>query len=245
MISSENFSKKCDYILDHVYPIKQCERPKRIYVSGEKYVFEQVLHILKSFSHKYELVYHHTDYTFDRFKFESIKPYVSHVYSENCEINHPLITQLPIGFADGKYPIFTNKQKRILCYVNLNFYNDKEIQFVKCRSIRFDCLNYFNQCSFATIEKDLDFNTFMDRMSESEFIVCPMGYGLDTHRFYEACAAGAVPIVMSSGLDSLYEKFGAIIVDSWEMITEDFLKSFIKKPINKNLFKIDSYLKNI
>lgn len=246
MISSENFAKICGCVLDPHYS-NTYRASKRVYVSGEQFIFERVLQFLKTFQEKYTLVYHRTDATFDRFKFECVKPYVEHVYAVNCEICHPMITQIPLGFADGKYPTeIGDYEKDILCYVNMGLYNDTEIQFVKCRSIRQDCLAYFKSQKFATFdEPTLSFDDFSKKMKRSRFVVCPFGYGMDTHRFYETCAVGAVPIVMSSGLDHLYEKFGALIVHSWDEVTEDRLAQFQKKTVDmkKLLTDCEQYLK--
>lgn len=250
MIRSSNFSKMCDCVLDPYYTQDLCikENCKRIFVSGEYNMFERLLPTLKSVPHKYELVYHRTDSTFDRFKFESIKPYVTHVYAENTEIQHPMVTQLPLGFAnETSVELYDGtKEKDVLCYVNLSLYNDRELQFVMCRSIRQDCLKVFGNKKFATVdEPKLSWEDFKDKMHRSKFVVCPVGYGIDTHRFYEAYACGATPIVVTSGLDPLYKRFGALIVDSWEDVTEELLNSFEKKPFDPSLLEPETYLSPI
>ncbi len=204
-----------------------------------------VLGIHKDPNRKFTLVYHNTDKPFDRYKFECIRPYVKHIYAENCEISHPMITQLPIGFQDKKYvPINFDAKKDMLCYVNLGLYNDRELQFVMCRSIRMHCLDYFQRCPWATVEAQVPHDQFMHTMSRAHFVVCPMGYGLDTHRFYEAYAMGCVPIVVTSGLDPLYEKFGALIVDTWEEVTEERMLKFLltkKQPFKASLLDVSTY----
>jgi len=71
-----------------------------------------------------------------------------------------------------------------------------------------------------------------------------MGFGIDTHRFYESVWLGCTPIVISSGLDDLYKKFGALIVDSWDEVTEEVLASHEKVEVPDELFKVTEYLKN-
>lgn len=246
IISSENFAKTCDVVLDpHYNPqmLITTRSPRRVFVTGERMIFEQVLYILKSFETKYELVYHRTDSTFDRFKFESVKPFVSKIYAVNCDISHPMISKIPLGFADGKkMPENIQKNKDILCYLNLGLYND-EIQFVKCKNIRQHCIDFFKNKHFITYDNcNLTQEEFNDKLHRSKFVLCPFGYGLDTHRFYESYASGAIPIVMSSGLDEIYEKFGAIIVNDWSEVTEEFLKNIIKKCFEKEKLYVNNYI---
>ena len=69
-----------------------------------------------------------------------------------------------------------------------------------------------------------------------------MGFGIDTHRFYEAVLLGCTPIVTSPGLDSLYQKYNALIVDSWSDVTEELLLNHEHKAVPKYLFDVDHFL---
>lgn len=244
IISSENFVKTCDVVLDpHYNPrmIVTTRKPRRVFVSGERSIFEQVLKILKSFDSKYELVYHRTDYTFDRFKLECVKPYVSNIYAINCDVEGPV--RLPIGFADGKQkPTQGNTTRTILCYLNVSLYNN-ELQFIKCKSIREDCINIFKDKPWVTFEEpNLTQSEFNSRLQKSKFVLCPFGFGLDTHRFYEVCAAGSVPIVMTSSLDEMYKQFGALIVSDWSEVTKELLEKFVPKEIPEHIFQVEHYI---
>jgi hypothetical protein len=243
LISSENFAKKCDLVLCHLsFGSKVAfKNPKRVYVSGERFIFEQNLEMLKSFDTKYELVYHCSDPSFDRYKLEAIKPYVTKIYAENCDIDHPMVTKIPLGFVNGNYPKKAKVKKDIKCYLNLGLYNDKEIQFINCRSLRLDCLRTLKSKSFVTHEENVPNDHFVEMMNRSMYVVCPMGFGIDTHRFYEACYLGCTPIVMSSGLDDMYKKFGALIVNSWDDISEEILNNEINI-VDEKLFSINYWI---
>jgi len=248
LINSKNFASTCDLHLDPFYNtdmIIPTMSPKRVFITGEDHIFQRCLTVLKKFSPKYELVYHRTDSTFDRFKFESIKPYVSHIYAENCEIQDPMITQLPLGFVVDNTPTAPPKKpskKNHICYVNLGLYNDRELQFIMCRSLRMDCIDHFKKKKFALVEEGIPHELFMKRLRESKFVLCPMGYGIDTHRFYETLFVGSIPIVMTSGLDPLYKKFGALIVQSWDEVTEELLEKFEQKPVDYSLFELSTWV---
>jgi hypothetical protein len=61
-------------------------------------------------------------------------------------------------------------------------------------------------------------------ISETRFIVSPLGRGLDCYRTWEALLLGSWPIVQSSTLNSAYEGLPVLIVESWSDLTDDLLK---------------------
>ena len=87
------------------------------------------------------------------------------------------------------------------------------------------CKKYFSKTDFTTLKNNLMMDEFIKDLAQSKFVVCPPGFGIDTHRFYEAVCMGATPIVLSSALDNMYKKFGALIVDKWEDVTLELLKT--------------------
>ena len=72
----------------------------------------------------------------------------------------------------------------------------------------------------------LDFENFMKKIDEYKFVLAPRGNGVDTHRFCEILLMGSIPIVESSGLDDLYNKFPCIIVKSFADIDINLLNSY-------------------
>ena len=134
-------------------------------------------------------------------------------------------------------------EKPILCYVNFGLYADtNELKFMNVKYTRDACLKYFESVDFVTVRRDLNAREFMDDLSTSKFVVCPPGFGIDTHRFYEAVWMGAIPIVLSSALDDMYKKFGALIVDKWEDVTYDLLQNTTIKPCDRKLLQSKVWL---
>jgi hypothetical protein len=105
-----------------------------------------------------------------------------------------------------------------------------------------DCIQHFENKPFVTVESNISQDDFMKRLNRSRFVVCPMGYGIDTFRFYEASYLGCTPIVISSGLDPLYRKYGALIVDSWDEITEERLINHVYTAPDPRLFEVDTFI---
>ena len=66
------------------------------------------------------------------------------------------------------------------------------------------------------------------------FIASPFGNGLDTHRLWEALILGCIPIIITSGLDSLLEDLPILIIKDWSDITETLLINVITDFKNKH-----------
>jgi len=67
-----------------------------------------------------------------------------------------------------------------------------------------------------------------DKTLESRYALCPRGFGVDTHRFYECIYLGCVPIVIRTHtvFDRLYHPdtgFPCLVVERWEDVTEELL----------------------
>lgn len=248
MISSKSFAKTCDLVVCHAYSDMYVEpvptkTPKRIFITGEHYLFERFLSKLSRFENKFELVYHYSDAPFDRYKFEAIRPYVTKIYAENCEIEHPMIERLPLGFVDDKVPKSLQLSRDILCYVNLGLYNDRELKFVNCRAIRQRVLDYFKSQPWAVVdETPIPFDDFISKLNRSQYVVCPMGFGLDTTRFYEASYVGATPIVTRSGIESVHRRFKPLIVESYEDVSLNLLTNHTRERADPSLFYVDTWI---
>lgn len=81
----------------------------------------------------------------------------------------------------------------------------------------------FKDCSYCYDAHPKDFRTYLDDMLHSKFVLSPRGNGLDCHRTWEALLMGAIPIVKSSNIDSLFEDLPVLIVSEWDEVTEEFL----------------------
>lgn len=57
---------------------------------------------------------------------------------------------------------------------------------------------------------------------ESMYTLAPRGFGVDTHRFYEAIFLWSVPIVVRTGtaFDRVYAQFPCLVVEAWSDVTE-------------------------
>lgn len=67
---------------------------------------------------------------------------------------------------------------------------------------------------------------YLTALGKHRFILSPRGNGLDAHRTWEALLVGAIPIVISSALNPLYEALPVLIVRDWAEVTPTLLRAF-------------------
>jgi hypothetical protein len=247
----------CDYCVDPLHyeteeefnanvPCNQ--KNKTVFINAE--FFESLVPVLAQ-NEKMNAVIHGSGRPFTIPMFEAIKPLVNHVYAINCEFDHAMVTKIPIGFADTATrlkrdaldeSLFVKSEKTNLCYLNLGIYNE-EAKFFNCRLLRVHCINAFKNKSWVSGDnKKLPLREFLKRMSTCKFCICPTGFGLDTHRFYEAAKVGCRPIVVTSPLDVIYKQFGALIVNDWSEVTQELLESQPEYTIDPKVFECDYWV---
>jgi hypothetical protein len=200
-------------------------------------------------------VIHGSDRPFTVQMFEAIKPLVNHVYALHCEFDHAMVTKIPLGFPDtakkilqfhNKIPLdqslFVKSEKTNLCYLNLSIYTE-EAKFFNCRLLRVHCINAFKDKPWVSGDnKKLPLGDFLKKLSTFKFCICPTGFGLDTHRFYEAAKVGCRPIVVTSPLDIIYKQFGALIVNDWSEVTQELLESQPEYTLDPKVFECDYWV---
>lgn len=72
-------------------------------------------------------------------------------------------------------------------------------------------------------------NVCWKNMASCAFVLSPQGNGLDCHRTWEALSLGCIPIVKSSGLNSLFSDLPVWIVNDWLEVTEDNMKKIVQE----------------
>jgi len=79
--------------------------------------------------------------------------------------------------------------------------------------------------SFVTVRHFGSWGEWADAVCASEFVICPLGHGLDTHRLWEVLLLGAYPVVRTSTLDLLYYNLPVVVVKTWVDVTVALLHS--------------------
>lgn len=143
---------------------------------------------------------------------------------------HNIIQDLDINFLSrNRLGNFNNRKYDLFCDIHLNSHNMSEriIAFEKSKDIS----NVFFVC------ERIKRSEYWKKMKLSKFIISPPGVGLDCHRSWEALALGVVPIIKSSKLSKIFQNLPVLIVDSFEEINDELLRSY-KLQNNYDLKKI-------
>ncbi|CAF0786226.1 unnamed protein product [Adineta steineri] len=161
-------------------------------------------------------------------------PKVLHWYASNLnQKNLQKISPIPIGLANIRWVhgtldkiAFALKNHRKpwsqrTTFLYVNFAVDTNIDQ------RTKALSQASTIQNVQIMKErIKLESYLEQIGNSKFVLSPPGGGIDCHRTWEALLMGAVPIVLTSGLDPLFTKSRSIIIDDWSKLSYNFLSSF-------------------
>ena len=185
------------------------------------------------------------------------------LYCVNFDLKqeHFKIKPFPLGIDYGKY---SNKLSPIEQELKLISIYKNSVSFDK----RLDkCYSFFQFRMFNRHNKDryvaqdaldkVNFNVYQDKkipreetwenMVRYKWIISPHGNGLDCHRTYEAIALGCIPVVKSSTLDIMYKNMPIIILNDWNEISLELLKSKTEEALKKSkeTITLDYWIKKV
>jgi len=148
----------------------------------------------------------------------------------DCMETHPKFHQLPLGiYQDRKY--YEPRKELTHHFASLRAAPKTKLLYSNFGDLRgmkperAEVVDYFADKDYCFKVTDrLPFLEYMQQMSEFKFSLSPRGYGPDTYRTWEALLVGSIPIVHTSQLDSLYADLPILIIDRWDIITEEYLE---------------------
>ncbi len=180
---------------------------------------------------------------------------IIHWFSQNCIAKHPKISQMPIGLdyhtMTNHHPKWGPKlnpieqenvllsiinniafkpfwEREVKCYSNFHFF-----MTTKHGYDRIDAFNNIPKHLVYYEPEHLLREQSWIKQSQYSFVISPHGGGLDCHRTWEALVLGCIPIVKTSGLDSLYTDLPVLIVKEWSDVNEQLLHNTVIEFKNK------------
>jgi len=165
--------------------------------------------------------------------------YCLHWFTQNCTLDHPKVTPIPIGmdYHTFSYALPPIKQEEILvsvknqakpfherlikCYGNFHFTMDGKYY----TSDRYDCFQNVNRELVYYEKEKINRTVTWQKQSLFAFVLSPAGGGYDCHRTWEALILGCIPIVkrFNIPLERVYDDLPVLIVDEWSDITHELL----------------------
>ena len=162
----------------------------------------------------------------------------------NEETNHPTVSSLPLGVTNNTnesrfHKIFgdndilikimhLNIPKQNLAYINFNITTHHERQYI---------FEKFRDNDWVTTSKSVHTiqgrERYLMEIKSHEYVFCPRGNGVDTHRLWETLYMGSIPILKRHVAYDDFSDFPICFVDNWDDVTETFLRDQL--PIIKNV----------
>lgn len=235
-ISGDSFRAYCDHIFDETgcnFNPRNVKDGATIFVKGD-YLGEFFKNMHPQIPNRYILVSHNSDFDIPGIfaSFLDDSKLIGWFGQNVLGCTHPKIHPIPIGLANrywghGNIDIVSQViaslkgDRDTLLYFNINVGTNI--------SVRRPVYQKFTNLPFCYNAPSRPFREYLIGLGHSKFVLSPRGNGLDCHRTWESLYMGAIPIVMSSDSDSMFEGLPVLIIHDWDEITEEFLQETYEK----------------
>ncbi len=173
-------------------------------------------HIAPFLESEHVIVIHNSDVEFD-YRFSRIlnNPAISRIFTQNLTVNHPRIIGVPIGLANEMWPngdlrtyVLNREKRKSPNSIFVGFLSDFNEDRVRAK-LAAESLGY------PSYAKPLEFGNYIKQMTCCEFVLTPRGYGIDTHRLWEAFYSGSKPISVANSSHRAFPFMSAVLRDNW------------------------------
>ncbi len=230
-LSGDTFRSFCTFHFDEVsssFNPAKVKKGSRIFVKTDMLeAFFKEKHAL--IKHPYILISHNADHPAPGpfSKYLEDKKIIAW-FAQNVDTVHPKLHPIPIGIANRVWPhgsidLLTKCRKKIgktkrthWLYMNFVIGTNKDE--------RSRVYKKFIKKPYCVARRGLQQKNYLEDLATVRFVLSPRGNGLDCHRTWEALYMGAIPIVKTSPMDSLFRKMPVIIVKNWDVVNLAFLK---------------------
>jgi hypothetical protein len=223
LFSGDTYRAMADCLFDETRELNpDSVRPGAIVYVGITRLREFQIKVLPAIQSPFILLTHQGDVNIDlSFRDIANHPKVLHWFAQNCLLEHPKVSPLPIGLEDSwrhnngeisdfkkyakknspaipriaySFTLGTNLEKRIECY--------KALKYSKVA---------------VELPQLLNSRLYRKVVKEYLFIASPPGNGLDCHRTWEAMYMHSVPLVEDNYMNRRFRNEGAplLLVKAW------------------------------
>jgi hypothetical protein len=171
-------------------------------------------------------------------------------WTVNKETDNPRVHSLPLGITNDCsdtpiHPIYGNLDIMVevmntprtiknRVYMNFNL-STRPVE----RSALYNDLKNKEWVTIGQIVNTLNGRkNFLQDIRNHEFVLCPRGGGIDTHRLWETLYMGSIPIVLRDTAVQDFSDLPICFVDRWEQVTPEFLDSELKR-IQSGVFNVE------
>ena len=180
----------------------------------------------------------HSDYgvTSDVYlKWKHVHP--GHWFTVNKEHRDPMLHAIPLGITNdcddspihrifGNVPIMLDVMREPRVIRNMVYMNFTIQTWPRERTHVF---GLFKDKPWVTHESSVmtldGRKAFLQSIRNHQFVLCPRGNGVDTHRLWETLYMGSIPIVVRHIALEEFTDLPICWIDRWEEVTPEFLQS--------------------
>lgn len=174
----------------------------------------KIINMLSKLNVKFNLILHNSDHSFNEnhMVLYNIKN-LNKIFTQNINVipNNNLIP-LPIGMANSQWSHgclrcmekvlerLPNIQKTEMFYFNFKIKTNSKA--------RGECYNKIINSKYKIKNiPNMSYTEYLKTLAKHKYAICPIGNGIDTHRFWECLYLKVVPICKRNHLTSYFEKF--------------------------------------
>lgn len=250
-ITGEKIQQLCDQIIndcdiDNING--EFDNKRLIYVNGHS--LKLLCNKFKYFKNKFVLISHNSDANID----DSYLEYFNDekliaLYAQNTICTHPKVNFIPIGIANSKWDHGNLSILEKIVNETIHF---KPNSFYFYFSLQTNIIAR-QKCYIELCKKGLkwdisrNYEEYLREMKRYEYIICPEGNGIDTHRYWEAIYLGRIPVVINSPfIQKLKPYFKMVILEQWSDLNINNNGSIsISMPNKYSKLWIEDYKKEI
>ncbi|HLB33384.1 MAG TPA: hypothetical protein VJK54_04030 [Chthoniobacterales bacterium] len=248
-IQGDLVQRCCDHIFwNNAQPRMNC------HFQGGDVVFCKIDEVLRFFEHirltrkRVILVTGEGDIPCDNFRQQFLPANVDYWFSTNVTQPHPKVVALPLGIGGLQDEVTLNANSIVSAQEQCSardqwlYVNFRAQTNLKVRQPIYDHFQRrAKEESWITFESPQEYllnSHFLMELLRHQFVLCPPGNGVDTHRIWETLVAGAYPVVLRSAAMEPFSELPLLLVNDFEEVTLDFLKENLNqlKEKKKNLF---------
>jgi len=197
---------------------------------------KELFEILSMVSGRVTVVSHNSDINVDdSFK---VPDSVEKWYTQNVNVVNPKIESIPIGLENNrwfkkenkivqmKWKLSEPKQNKNLVYMNHNVSTNPDK--------RQKVYQLLEDKPWVTTEhgsNGQNFGGYLDNIYNHQFVICPEGNGMDTHRTWECLYMNTIPIEKRNINNQFYTDLPICFVDDWEEVTEEYLDEYLNNSL--------------
>lgn len=257
-ISGDTFRKYSNHVLDEIsnLNVSRVQSGDIIFVKPDflKNFFEE---FVPQINNNFKLITHNSDIEINKDIFLQYRNNNFIWFAQNVtflEATYNNIYQIPIGLENRSYlkngllSHFKKKnislnQKLDKIYCSFNFSTNEN---------RINIFNTVKDHELIIFSRFKDHKNFIKDLSNYKFNICPVGNGVDTHRFWESLMVGSIPIVEDSLFIQNFKnhKIPMLVLQDWNKINSYGVKELNlfyeqnKEKLEQNQYLLAEYWLN-